>query len=152
MRRHDAYAKAVGAAFARGNAALVNVISVAVGLATLIEYTGGWIKEVPVVHFAVICFDPHVLWIDFAQMNARADLQRFADRNALPIFVGYLHVGHLNLRPILSDLGFPLAEMRCSIATVAGEILVRLCRRNIELLRIFLDHALRVEDRRDAAN
>ena len=74
MRRHDAYAEAVSAAFGRRNAALVNVISVAVALTTLIEHTGGWIKEVAVVHFAVICFDPHVLWVDCAQVNARADL------------------------------------------------------------------------------
>ena len=74
MRGHDAHAKAVGAAFGRGNAALVYVSSVAVGLATLIEHTGGWIKEVAVVHFAVICFDPHMLWVDCAQVNACADL------------------------------------------------------------------------------
>ena len=30
--------------------------------------------EVAVVHFAVICFDPHVLWVDCAQVNVRADL------------------------------------------------------------------------------
>jgi hypothetical protein len=36
MSRHDAHAEAVGAAFGRGNASLVNVIPVCIGLAVLI--------------------------------------------------------------------------------------------------------------------
>ena len=42
--------------------------------------------------------------------------------------------------------------MRRGAAAVAREIFVRLRRGNIKLLRVFLDHALRVEHRRDAAN
>ena len=144
--------KAVGAAFGRGNAALVNVIAVPVGLAALIEHSGGGITEVAVVHFAVIRFDAHMLRIKCAQMHARADLQGFADRNALPIFVGYLDVRHLHLRPILAHLRFPLAEVRRGAAAVSGEVFVCLRGANIKLFRVFLHHALRVEHRRDAAN
>src|SRR6476646_5391109 len=79
---NDADAETVGAAFSSRNASLVDVISVAIGLAALIEHSGCRIVEVAVVHFAVIGFYADVLRIDCAQMNARADLQGFADRNA----------------------------------------------------------------------
>src|SRR5438477_10757203 len=54
--------------------------------------------------------------------------------------------------PVLSHLRFPLAQMSRRAAAFAGEILVRLGCGNIKLLSVFLHHALRVEDRRDAAN
>ena len=75
MRGHDAHAEAVGAAFSRGNAALVNVCAVSIGLAALIQHGGGRIADVAVVYFAVIGFHAHMLRIDPAQMHARTDLQ-----------------------------------------------------------------------------
>src|SRR5215467_5245921 len=75
----DANAETVGAAFSCGNAAPVNVISVAVSLAALIQNRRGRITEIAVVHFAVIGFDAYVLRIDGTEMHARADLQGFTD-------------------------------------------------------------------------
>ena len=43
VRGHHAHAEAVGAAFSRGNAALVNVIAVAIGLAISTGYPAGFV-------------------------------------------------------------------------------------------------------------
>src|SRR5205823_8381044 len=75
MRGHDAHAKAVGAAFGSGNAPLIHVIPIPIGLAGLIEYSRVWIADVAIVYLAVICFDAHMLRVDCAEMDARSDLQ-----------------------------------------------------------------------------
>src|SRR4029077_591835 len=124
MRWQDANAKAVGAAFGCGNAALVNVIAVACSplVGTLIQHRRGGITKVAIVHLAVIGLDAYMLWIKCTQMHARTDLQGFADRNALLILVGDLHVRHLHLRPILAHLRFPLAEMRRGATAILREV------------------------------
>ncbi len=152
MRRHNAHAKAVGAAFRRGNCSLVNIIAVSIRAAGLIEDSRRRIANVAIIHFAVVGFHSHMLRIDRAQMNSRRDLQRFTDQNALSIFVSDLNIRNFHFRPILAYLRFPLAQVRGSAAAVVGKILVRFRGRNIKLLGIFLHHPLRVENRRDASD
>ena len=74
MRGHDAYAETVSAAFSGGNVSLVNVSTVAIGLATLIEHGRGRVMEVAVVYFAVVRFHADMLRIDCAQMPARRSI------------------------------------------------------------------------------
>ena len=47
VRGHDAHAETVGAAFGRGNTALVNVSAVAVGLAALIQHGRAGLRMSP---------------------------------------------------------------------------------------------------------
>ncbi len=63
-----------------------------------------------------------------------------------------MHILNAHLRPIFAHLRFPLAQLRRGSATVAGKILVRSGGGNVEPLRIFFHHPVRVESRRDAAN
>ena len=93
-----------------------------------------------------------MFWIDRTEMNSRADLQRFADRNIFPILVAYLDIENLHLRPIFPHLRFPLAQLRRCAATVARKIFIRSRGGNVETLGVFFHHPLRVEHRRDAAN
>ena len=88
---------------------MVKIISIPIHLARLIEDGRRRIADIAVSCFAVVRFHPHMVWIDMAQMNAGADLQRLADQNILSIFVAHLHVGNLDLRPILAHLCFPVA-------------------------------------------
>ena len=67
MRGHDAHAKAVGAAFRRGNCSLVNVIAVSIRAAGLIEDSRRRIANVTIIHFAVVGFHSHMLRIDRAR-------------------------------------------------------------------------------------
>ena len=92
MRGHDAHAKAIRPAFGGGDCSLVNVITVAIGAASLIEDSRRRIANVSVIRFAVVGFHPHMVWLDRAEMNVRRDLQRFADQNALSIFITDLDI------------------------------------------------------------
>src|SRR5439155_19705371 len=56
MRRHDADAKAVSAAFRRGYCSLVNIITVSIGAAGLIEDSRRRIANVTIVRFAMVGF------------------------------------------------------------------------------------------------
>src|SRR5947208_16208618 len=152
MCGHDAHAKAVRAAFRRGDCSLVNLLSVSIRFAGLIEECRLTIANVAVINLAMVDLHSHMLWIDGAEMNSRRDFQRFTDQNALPIFIAYLNIRNFYRRPILAYLRLPLAYMGRSAAAVPGKIFVRSRGRNIELLGVFLHHALRVEDRRDAAD
>src|ERR1700730_5708350 len=109
MRRHDAHAEAVRAAFRGGDCSLIIIIAVSIRAAALIEESRRGIANVTVIHFAVVSFHSHLLWIDRAQMNSRRDLQRFTDQNALSIFVSDLNIRNFYFRPILAYLRFPLA-------------------------------------------
>ncbi len=77
VRRHDAYAETIRAAFGRGDGSLVNIIAVSISTAALIEDGRRRIADVTVIHFTVVRFDAHMLWIDRPEMDARRDLQRF---------------------------------------------------------------------------
>ena len=149
---HDAHAKAVSAAFSRRDRSLVNIISVSIRATVLIEDGRRRITNVTVIHFAMVGFHSHMLWIDRAEMDSRRDLQRFPDQNALSIFVSNLNIRNFYFRPILADLRFPLAQVRGSAAAIARKIFVRFRGRNIKLLGVFLHHSLRVENRRDASD
>src|SRR5581483_1008744 len=92
MRGHYAHAKAVCAAFRRGDCSLVNVIPLTIGAAGLIEDSRRRIANVTIIRFAVVGFHTHMLWVDPTQMDARRDLQRFTDQNVLSIFVSDLNV------------------------------------------------------------
>ena len=109
MRRHYAHAKAISAAFRSGNRSLVNVIAISIRASALIQNGRRGIANVTIIHFAVVRFHSHMLWIDRPEMNSRCDVQRFTDQNALSIFVSYLNIGNFYLRPILAYLRFPLA-------------------------------------------
>ena len=111
MRGHDAHAKAVGTALCGRDCSLVNVITVSVCAACLIEESPGRIANVAVIHFAVVGFHSYMFWIDCAEMNPSADFQRFADGNILPIFITDLDLINFHLRPILADACFPLAQV-----------------------------------------
>ena len=152
MCRHDTHAKAISAAFRRGDRSLINIIAVAICAAGLIEEGRRGISDVAVVNFTMVRLHAHVLWIDRSEMNARRNLQRFADQNALSIFVSDLDIRNLHCGPILAYLRFPLAHVCGGAAAVAGKILVRFRSRDIELLSVFLHHPLRVKGRRDASD
>src|SRR5207248_8379245 len=93
-----------------------------------------------------------MLWIDRAEMNARAHFERFAHRNILSIFVADLHIINPDLRPILSDARFPLAEIAGRGAIVLRKVAVSLRRGSVKPLGVFLDHAMSIEDGGDAAD
>ena len=109
MRGHDAHAKAICAAFRRGDCSLVNVIAVSVSAASLIKDRRRRIPKITIINFAMVGFHSHMLWIDGAKMNSRRDFQRFTDQNALPIFIAYLNIRNFYRRPVLAYLRFPLA-------------------------------------------
>src|SRR4029450_3969954 len=152
VRRQNAHAEAVGAAFRGGDCSLINIIAVSIRSAALIEDSRRRIANVAVIHFTVVGFHSHMLWIDSAPTNSRRDLQRFTDQNALSIFIAYLDIRNFYLWPILAYLRFPLAQLRGGSTAVAGKALVPFRGRDIKLFPIFLHHPLRVEDRSDAAN
>src|SRR5438094_8139354 len=110
------------------------------------------ILDPAVFGFTVISLDPDMLWIDRAEMNARAHFERFAHRNILSIFVADLHIINPDLRPIFADTRFPLAEIAGRGAIDLRKVAVSLRRGRIKSLSIFLDHAMSIENRRDAAD
>jgi len=152
MSGDNAHAEAIRAAFRGGDCSLINIIAVSVRAAALIEEGCRGIANVTIIHFAMVGFHSHMLWIDRAEMDSRRDLQRFPDQNALSIFVSNLNIRNFYFRPILADLRFPLAQVRGSAAAIARKIFVRFRGRNIKLLGVFLHHSLRVENRRDASD
>ena len=64
MRGDNAHAEAVRAAFSGGDCSLINIIAVSIRSAALIEEGRGRIANVAVIHFAMVGFYPHMLWID----------------------------------------------------------------------------------------
>jgi len=62
--------------------------------------------------------------VDTAEKNVRAELERFADRNILSIFVTDLDVMNTDLRPIFAHSRFPLAQVSCRFTTVLGKVFV----------------------------
>src|SRR5437660_8222659 len=108
MCRDDANAESVCSAFRRGHGSLIKVTAVAI-LSACVEDADGRVFDSAVIRFAMVRFDANVIWIDISEMNARADLERFADENVLSIFVADLHVVNANLRPIFPHPRFPLA-------------------------------------------
>src|ERR1700730_16946964 len=109
MRWDNAHAEAVRAAFRGGGCSPIDISAVSIRSAALIEEGRRGVANVAVIHFAVVGFHSHMLWIDRAQMNSRRDLQRFTDQNALSIFVPDLNIRNFYFRPILAYLRFPLA-------------------------------------------
>src|SRR5206468_9756604 len=75
MRRHDAHAKAVSAAFRRRHCSLIDVIAVSICAASLIEDSRRSITNITIICFAVVGFHSHMLRINRAEMNPRCDLQ-----------------------------------------------------------------------------
>src|SRR4029453_5461402 len=131
VRRQNAHTEAVGAAFRGRDCSLINIIAVSIRSAPLIGGSRRKIWNVAVIPFTVVGFHSHMLWIDRAQMNSRRDLQRFADQNALSIFIAYLDIRNFYLWPILAYLRFPLAQLRGGTTAVAGKALVRFRGRDI---------------------
>ena len=72
----------------------------------------------------MIRFDADVIWIDIAEINVRADLERFADENVLSILVADLDVVDADLRPIFSHPRFPNAQLRRRFATILRKVFV----------------------------
>src|SRR5438046_2840762 len=93
-----------------------------------------------------------MLRIDRAEMDARTYFEGFADGNVLSIFIVDLHIINPDLRPIFADTRFPLAEIAGGGAIVLRKIAVSLRRGSVEPLGVFLDHAMSIEDGRDAAD
>src|ERR1700730_4569384 len=100
----------------------------------------------------MISLDPDMLRIDRAEMDARTDFEGFAHGNVLPVLVADLHVVDPNLRPIFADTRFPLAEIAGGGAIVLRKLAVGLRRGYVKPLSVFLDHAMSVENRRNAAD
>src|SRR5438874_6670022 len=151
MSGQDADTEAVGAGFARRNRAAIQINAVAI-LTGLVQHRDTRILDPAVFGFTVISLDPDMLWIDRAEMNARAHFERFAHRNILSIFVADLHIINPDLRPILSDARFPLAEIAGRGAIVLRKVAVSLRRGSVKPLGVFLDHAMSIEDGGDAAD
>ena len=85
-------------------------------------------------------------------MNFRGNLQRFTHLDILAIGVADLNVKDAHLRPIFAHLRFPFAERCRGRAVVIRKFPVSLGRRSVKTLGVFLDHPMRVENRRDAAD
>src|SRR5436190_16096973 len=151
MSRQDADTEAVGAGFARRNRAAINIGAVAI-LTGLAQHRDTRILDPAVFGFTVISFDPDMLRIDPAKMDARTDFQRFTHRNVLSVLVADLHIINPDLRPIFADTRFPLAEIAGRSAIVLRKLAVSLRRGRIKPLSIFLDHAMSIENGRDAAD
>src|SRR5437868_9302218 len=111
MSRDNSHAEAIRAAFRGGDCSLINIIAVSIRAAALIEEGRRGIANVTIIHFAVVDFHPHMLWIDRAQVDSCRDLQRVPDQNALPIFVSDLYIRNFYFRPFLASLRFPLAQV-----------------------------------------
>src|SRR5439155_19617258 len=99
------------------------IVTVSICLARLIESSRRRVPDIAVIRFAVVRFHAHMLWIDCAEMNPRADLQRFADQNILSGHVAHLQLGNPHLRPISAYLLFPFAQLCGRTATVARKSL-----------------------------
>src|SRR5207248_846879 len=72
--------------------------------------------------------------------------------NVLPVCVTDLNLINPDLRPIFADTRFPLAQIAGCRAIVLRELAISLRRGNIKPLGVFLDHAMAIELRRNAAD
>src|SRR5438874_422876 len=151
MSGQDADTEAVGAGFARRNRAAIQIDAVAI-LTGLAQHRDTRILDPAVFGFTVISLDSDMLRIDPAKMDARTDFERFAHRNVLPVLVADLHIINPDLRPIFADTRFPLAEIAGRSAIVLRKLAVSLRRGRIKPLSVFLDHAMSIENGRDAAD
>src|SRR5207245_11208145 len=93
-----------------------------------------------------------MLRIDSAEMDARAHFERFTHGNVLSTFIADLHIINTDLRPIFADTRFPLAEIAGRSAIVLRKLAISLRRGRIKPLGVFLDHAMSIENGRDAAD
>src|SRR5437762_11308204 len=133
MSGQDADTEAVGAGFARRNRAAIKISAVAI-LTGLAQHRDTRILDPAVFGFTVISFDPDMLRIDPAKMDARTDFQRFTHRNVLSILVADLHIINPDLRPIFAHTRFPLAEIAGRSAIVLRKLAVSLRRGRISPL------------------
>src|SRR5438067_407007 len=151
MSGQDADTEAVGAGFARRNRAAINIGAVAI-LTGLAQHRDTRILDPAVFGFTVISFDPDMLRIDPTKMDPRTDFQRFAHRNVLSILIADLDLIDPDLRPIFADTRFPLAEIAGRSAIVLSKLTIGLSRGRIKPLGVFLNHAMSIENGRDAAD
>src|SRR5438874_8378529 len=151
MSGQDADAEAVSAGFARRNRAAIKISAVAI-LTGLAQHRDTRILDPAVFGFTMISFDPDMLRIDPAKMDARAHFEGFAHRNVLSIFVADLDIINTDLRPIFANTRFPLAEIAGRGAIVLRKVAVSLRRGRVKPLGVFLNHAMSIEDGRDAAD
>src|SRR5205814_10058656 len=100
MSGDNAHAEAIRAAFRGGDCSQINIIAVSVRAAALIEEGCRGIANVTIIHFAIVGFYSHILWIDRAEMDSRRELQGFSDQIALPIFVSNLNIRNFYFFPI----------------------------------------------------
>ena len=127
MSRQDADTEAVGAGFAGRNRAAIQIAAVAI-LVRLVQHGDGRIFDPAVFGFTMVGLDSDILRIDRAEMDACADFEGFAHGNVLPVFVADLDVVDPDLRPIVADARFPLAEITSRSAIVLRKLAVGLRR------------------------
>src|SRR5947208_11749 len=151
MSGQDADAEAIGARFACRNRAAIQVAAVAI-LVSLVQRRDGWILNTAVFGFTMIGFDPDMLRIDGAEMDARAHFEGFAHGNVLPVLIANLDIVDPDLRPIFADTRFPLAEIAGRNAIVLRKLAVGLRRGCVKPFGVFLNHAMSIENGGDAAD